>query len=449
MYKLSYYHVVTDVINEPPARPKHILYSTRTGRAVIIAGDILRQIQAGDFSQASDKLLSTLFELEILVPAHENEFESIIGENYASVADPNVASFTLQPGANCQLGCHYCGQKHTKNYMDETIYEKMLTRMDGILAKHSYEHLAITWYGGEPLMAWKQIRDLSPRLIAMARERKVGYMANIITNGLSLKPDIFAELVKDHFVRTYQITVDGTKENHDTRRITKSGEKTFDIIYNNIRDCVNHPYYKEYHCGIAVRCNIDRSNYESILPFIQQVYADGIGDHVKFQFAPIVDWGEVKGSQNSLSNDEFASIEIDWIMELVKRKGDIEIIPGRAYAPCMVVEPNSEVYDAFGNIMPCYEFSYTDMYQTDRHIIGNLKNAEETYSNDVVTRGWFQDVKDGKSWCKTCKYFPVCGGGCPKSWLYGTPACPSFKFNMEDRLVLQYIMESDKLAEVI
>jgi uncharacterized protein len=42
---------------------------------------------------------------------------------------------------------------------------------------------------------------------------------------------------------------------------------------------------------------------------------------------------------------------------------------------------------------------------------------------------------------------PVCGGLCPKSWLEGTPACPSAKFNITERLMLQYALERGALGD--
>ena len=32
---------------------------------------------------------------------------------------------------------------------------------------------------------------------------------------------------------------------------------------------------------------------------------------------------------------------------------------------------------------------------------------------------------------------PVCGGSCPKAWLEGEPACPSFKWHLPTRLLFE------------
>lgn len=449
LFKFSEYSVITDYINEDESNLKRIIYSTRSGRVLVVSDKILQQIQAADYESVPDEVLSTMLKMEFLVPAEENEFSTILEQNYVFNEEPEIASFTLQPGANCQLGCHYCGQKHTKDYLPESLYPKLIARVDEIMSRRKYKALSITWYGGEPLMAIKQIRALSPMLLELAEKYKTKYMADMITNGLSLKPDLFTELVEQCKISKYQITIDGMKENHDTRRITKSGEATYDIIMDNIAKCCALPVYEKNNCIINIRCNIDKSNYESVLPFIQTISESEFASKVSLAFSPIVDWGDVKGSEGALDKTDFAEVEIDWYMEVLKRGIKVDVVPDRSYGPCMVVNSESEVYDAFGNIFPCYEFPYTEMYQTDKHIIGNLRFSSETYNPNVMTRDWFEVVDEGKTWCKKCKFFPVCGGSCPKQWMGGTPACPSFKFNIEDRLILQYIMENEKMQEVI
>jgi len=37
-----------------------------------------------------------------------------------------------------------------------------------------------------------------------------------------------------------------------------------------------------------------------------------------------------------------------------------------------------------------------------------------------------------------CNLYPICGGSCPKHWYDGQIPCPSFKWNIEDRLKLYY-----------
>jgi uncharacterized protein len=115
---------------------------------------------------------------------------------------------TIQPSANCQLGCHYCGQNHTKHYASEPVIDKYHERIEYLLSqKNDYKGLSITWYGGEPLTGYSSILKASEALIGLAERNKIHYVSDMITNGLSLKPSLFKELVLKCKVTNYQITI--------------------------------------------------------------------------------------------------------------------------------------------------------------------------------------------------------------------------------------------------
>ena len=78
-------------------------------------------------------------------------------------------------------------------------------------------------------------------------------------------------------------------------------------------------------------------------------------------------------------------VEMDLIMYASDKGFYIHnIIPERSYEVCMVVNPSSEVYDANGNIYPCWEFPYTPMYENSKHRIGNLNDDKSNYNNNAI-----------------------------------------------------------------
>ncbi|MFN8116787.1 MAG: radical SAM protein [Bacteroidia bacterium] len=447
-FKLSYYTIITDVLDESIQNPIRIIYSTLSGQAITISDSIVQNLINEKFENISNQTLLKLIEFEFIVPHDYEEFPRIIKQNKLSLDDNNVLGVTMQPGANCQLGCHYCGQVHSKNYLSDSLYDSLLTRITHNLSNKNYKSLYVTWYGGEPLMALKQIRDLSSRFKSLADSKGIGYEAGMISNGLSMKNDIFEELVVKHNLRFFQITIDGMAENHDKRRITKTGEKTFDIIFKHVVQMVNNPIYSEYNCLINIRINIDSTNYESVLPFLNLLHENNLQGKVRVQFAPIANWGGNNAGEASLTREDFAVIEIDWLMHAIKLGFNFELIPTRSYQTCMVIDKDQEVYDAYGNIYPCWEFPYTPSYEKGEFLIGNIQKPYETFNENAITRNWYDEVQEGNTWCLKCKFFPVCGGSCPKQWYEGTPPCPSYKVNMEDKLVLQYMIDKNKFKEV-
>jgi uncharacterized protein len=450
-FKLSFYTVITDILDEDATKPQRILYATRTGRAVVLYDEVLENIKSGNYDQIPNKVLFELISIEAIVPANENELESIIENNQAAIDDNRVLGFTIQPGASCQLGCGYCGQKHSKDYMTSDLYTKMIERIKGKIHNKPYNHLDIMWYGGEPLMALKQIRELTPELLSLTKENGMGYSAGMVTNALSLKEDIFYELVTSLNVKSFQITIDGTAEFHDQRRYTKEGSKpTFDIIFNNILKITSRADFEQLGARISIRCNADKNNIEGIIPFIHLLAEHNLQKKIQFYIAPIHDWGDNNAEKElGVAKNDFAELEIDWMIELIKLNFGVSLLPARKQTVCMVVDPDAEVYDAFGNVSTCWEIPYTPVFENSEYVIGNLKSAKEIVTEDIPMRNWNSNIREGKTWCKTCNLLPVCGGSCPKHWLEGNPACPTFKFNIQDRLVLHYINKTQDIKELV
>ena len=224
---------------------KRIIYSTRTSITALIEENIFQELLKNNYSNIESELLDLLFSMEIIIPENENEFEEIMVQNNSMLEVNHHLDLTIQPTANCQLGCHYCAQEHSKVNMADDVYNKTLERVKLKLESNKFKNLSVTWYGGEPLNALTQLKKISTEIIKLCKINNVIYDGSIITNGLSLKPNVFKDLYLNHNVLNYQITLDATAEFHDTRRITKKGEKTFDLIFKNIIDITNLDCYQE------------------------------------------------------------------------------------------------------------------------------------------------------------------------------------------------------------
>ncbi|TWR26806.1 SPASM domain-containing protein [Mucilaginibacter achroorhodeus] len=439
--KLSKYILSTDPLDEVGLYNKQIIFSTRTATSILVDNSLLGNLAVGNYDGIDSELFETLKQKEFLVPVEQDEFAHVISQNKTAKEQGNFLSMTIQPSANCQLGCHYCGQTHSKHYASDAVIDKYYERIVYLLSQKHYDGLAITWYGGEPLTGYSSIKKASEKFIALANERGMTYISDMVTNGLSLKPKLFTELVEVCKVKTFQITIDGTAESHDQRRITKTGEATFDIIMKNIKDVTSMSIYREQRAQINIRVNIDKTNYQYVDPLIDYVKDNGLQRKVSMYFATIVDFGGNDAGKDSLPKNFFADKEIEWLLKCYENDIFISVMPKRQYSVCMAEKQDSEVYDAFGNIYACWEFPYSETYGSGDSLIGNLFFPKETYNTNATLRNWNEILESGATWCKTCTHLPICGGGCPKSWIEGTPACPPFKSNYKDKLLLDYFIK--------
>jgi uncharacterized protein len=449
MHKPSYYTVATPKI-ESKSGNKRIMFSTRSSQAIVVNEDIYENFNQNKLGDLSEDIFAQLVEKQFIVPEAENEIQSIIGENKATIADERMLYEVIQPSAMCQLGCDYCGQEHIKLNTPSHVSQKMIARIRKKLetGKGKYKALRIGWFGGEPLMALQEIRLLTAEFQKMAKEFEIGYGAKVVTNGLSLKEGIFVEAATKLSVDHFEITLDGTAEFHDKRRHTKEGHGTFDLIFNNLLKICNREDYKEMKCTISVRVNVDKRNFEGVSPLIKLLAENKLQDKLSnFYFASVYSWGN-DAHLKSFTKEEFAQLEIDWTIEKFENGFESYLLPGRVKSVCLAVSPVSDMYDAFGNIFNCTEVSYVPIYKETGYVLGNLKNDESTHSKVRPHQQWNDQILANEFQCHSCRMLPVCGGGCPKQWTEGRVACPTSKFNIQEKLILSYMHAEKGIKEL-
>lgn len=447
-YKLSYYTIFTEPFND---RGQRVLFSTRTGKTLVVPPLCYDFLQNDACEAIPEPVLTRLRDIQAVVPRDEDELAGIVAENERAIDSEKTDTLyeVIQPAAMCQLGCYYCGQQHTKDYLDRALMDAVVARVREKASRGTFRRLYIGWFGAEPLMALRQIRELSAEFKALAAERGMTYGAKVVTNGLSLKEGVFQELVREMNVDAIEVTLDGTAEFHDRHRYTKEGGASFDLIFKNLRDILLRDDFPALNCRVTIRCNVDESNVAGVSPLIRLLAEHGLHRRIGY-FYPVgvYAWGN-DAHKKSLTKEEFARREIGWQVEMMRLGYPFSgLLPTRVRKVCMAVSQHSEMYDAFGNRFNCTEVSYVPQYVGTPYVLGNLKKPDAPEPAQRPLADWNQTLLTDRFPCHTCKMLPVCGGGCPKSWHEDMRACPTPKFNIRDRLLLTYALNKNGEADV-
>ena len=444
--KLSYYTIFSEPVNE---KGDFILYCTRSGKAITLPARIRPLLEGNSFDGIPQKMKDELINVKGLVDESEEELLNIVNENKTAISHSSELYEVIQPSAMCQLGCDYCGQEHKKNYLPNDLFEKITARIRKKAASGNYSNIGIGWFGGEPLMALPQIRVLSKELMALSKEIGIPYSAKVVTNGLSLKKNIFYELVNELNVTHIEVTLDGIAPYHDKRRLTKEGHSTFDIIVGNLNDIFNSEAYDKCGCKISIRCNVDGRNAEGVSPLIKLMAEYEWQTKIDYFYVMgVYSWGGNDAHIKSLKKEEFAAMEINWMIEMLEHGFVPSLLPQRQKQVCMAVSKVSEMYDPYGNVFNCTEVSLTSFYNDTPYALGNLKFGEESIATGRPLSDWNDTLLEDKFPCHSCRMLPVCGGGCPKSWHEDMRACPTAKFNIKDRLLLSYVASKTDIAKL-
>lgn len=343
--------------------------------------------------------------------------------NYAA----NTLLLTIAPTRDCNFACPYCFEgNRTASLMTEETEDKIVE----FIKKHkAIQSLALVWYGGEPLLAFERIQSLNAKIQALNKT----YISQIITNGFCLSDTVIREL--DNLKTTsIQITLDGKKETHNSRRYLIGGGETFDTIVANLDNLMA----SNWKGRILLRVNVDNSNCEEFVDvyrFIQNRYPD------KYESQISVYPGFVHGDENPDINCYFNSKDKgQFLVELSEKYGInvLPIFPHLTLGGCTMTKRNAYVIGPEGELYKCW-----NEVGNEKMVIGTI-DSMLNWNMSLVAEGmtgssWLDDEK-----CKACFFFPICDGGCARTRMISKQdgikrdTCSYFKSHLKELLEIHY-----------
>jgi uncharacterized protein len=124
--------------------------------------------------------------------------------------------------------------------------------------------LHFSWFGGEPFIAYDIVHDLMEHANAAARKHGVMFTAAATTNAYNLTEERFVEMDRLG-MQTYQVSLDGDADAHDTTRLRIDGVGTFERIWKNVELFnVLHMAGTVKHGRMLLRLHVHRNNAGSM-----------------------------------------------------------------------------------------------------------------------------------------------------------------------------------------
>ncbi|MGN0710410.1 MAG: radical SAM protein [Anaerovoracaceae bacterium] len=356
-------------------------------------------------------------------------------------SDSNLL-LTIAPTRACNFDCSYCFEhdRHGKPMSDE-VEDKLIRFIKSHRSINNNMH--ITWYGGEPLLAWNRILSIDKRLNDMNRKHTSG----LITNGYLLTEEKVAKLNQLNVVYL-QITLDGVKETHDGRRCLVNGDPTYDVILNNI-DLVMKSDFKGM---LHVRVNVDERNEEEFVQVyksMRQKYPKDFGKRIT------VYPGFVKGDDHADSGCFFDAMrQGEFVQRIYEKYGIIplNVFPKRQSQSCTLTKRKGFVVGPEGELYKCW-----DDVGIPEKVVGTL-DVKANWNMPLIAEGMVACSYLDDPECKECKFFPICNGGCHRIRQknlhreFQDSPCTYFKYNIENLLELYYeqklkMVENQKKAQ--
>lgn len=418
---------------------KHLIYNSLSNSFAEIDIQLYDFLKDKENINLNENILSDvkddLVRMKILVENEKDELNEIKFISDRRRNSDKILNLTILPTLNCNFACTYCFEEHAHQEQMSNEIEDLI--IDKIKEYKTTESLRITWFGGEPLLAFDRMVSLTNKI------KKLGFpfTAGIITNGYLLTEKIIKQLEFLN-IKSIQITIDGMSDTHDSRRKLISGRGTFLKIIENVELLKKI----EPNIPVSIRVNIDDNNKDEFIKVYDFFHKK---NYQKLVVTPafVEDISTSKENPCLFNRQKRA----DFLIYLNKKfnLNFTHFYPLGDRNECGIRNVNTLVIGPRGEL-----YKYWNDVGNDDKIIGGLNNKfKNNYRLLLRYLNGADPFNDEK--CKSCFHFPTCGGGCPYLRLKNEyenenfDTCDYIKDNLESFLVLHYlnkekIMDSTK-----
>lgn len=409
---------------------RYFLYNSMSNSFAELDEDTYRQFESlqgkDEIKIEDEKLLERLKKMKVVV---ESDEDLLLRLKYFSMfrhMDTHKLALTINPTLDCNFACPYCFEgHHPKIYMTDEVEDGIVK----FVKKHKdATSLDVTWFGGEPLLAFGRIETLTAKLLSLGLK----YDAGIITNGYLLDGHVVSRLAALQ-IKSIQVTVDGLAPVHDKRRCLKGGGATFATIIENVKNV--HTACPDI--NLCVRVNVDKTNADDFVELYRMFQQD---DMKGIKFSPaFVD--DIRDTNKCVLNSKE---QYDYVVKLLKEHGIVfsGFYP-KVRMECFVrnanfvsIGPQGELYKCWNDIgNPDKVYGYIDGRITNEHVLLRYLAASDPFEDKA---------------CKECFLLPVCFGGCPYQRIKrdyenkNLDICPSMKEYLRTNLLLHEEIKSSE-----
>ncbi len=330
----------------------------------------------------------------------------------------NMAWFVLT--YNCNFSCPYCYEKEvgTSPIISQSMVDKVFVDNPNI------EYIGL--FGGEPLLNTNM--DIIKYIINKAPNVKY----NIITNGYNLIE--YIDILKSIEILEIQVTLDGTREEHNKSRCLQNGSPTYDKIIDGIKLCV------ENLIPVKIRMNVSQENLQGCLEEKKRIESTKWGKIVKFEMQPLFQCSSLVTNnlyKSLFNNDNENGSTENQIFKKLLPISDF-LYNGTKLTPTLKTcdrDGRNRFYDSYGNIYNCIL------------AVGQAKKAIGQYYPEFCLKEKSFHTRDITTIdrCKGCQNSLLCGGGCPNELPEEadmfSPNCHSFLNEINNIVPLIYKMK--------
>lgn len=333
------------------------------------------------------RLTEKLKDSGFLVGQSVDEYETALSVLAQAGESQDSFHLIINPTLQCNFNCWYCYEHHHPSMMEPQTISSVCCFITLLCSK--IRHLTISFFGGEPLLGFKQvIKPILEFASVECKSKGVGLEANATTNGYLFSSSNIGWL-KSHGFTHAQITIDGNKSLHDKTRHLPDGSGTFEKIIANIRLLALEGI------GIILRFNYTGANIESFKDIATELkdLPDIAKSKIRISMHRV--WQEADISPRILEN----------VSQTFHRVG-LQASPMLFGQVCYGDKRNSVVVNYNGDLFKCTAADFS-IDPRDGFL---SEDGIPIWENDSLEKRMAN--KFSNPHCRDCRVFPICHGGC-------------------------------------
>ncbi|MBN1776015.1 MAG: thioether cross-link-forming SCIFF peptide maturase [Clostridiales bacterium] len=372
-------------------------------------------------------------------------FAPVIQADYSTLYPdgPIIKAMCLHICHDCNMRCRYCFAgtgdygTHKRSMLSVETGKKAVDFL--IAASGNRHHLDIDFFGGEPLLNWPVVVELTDYCEQASIKTGKDIRITITTNALLLDREK-TDFINAH-MKNCVLSIDGRPEIHNKMRPGIGGKPTYEPISENIRKFIvsrensDFAYHEYYVRGTFTRHNLDFS--EDVRHIADHLNAR----HISME--PVVsapDTGyDIREEDIDIINNEY-----ERLAEYIDAKKNCDR-PVHFFHFRMDFEGGPCVYKRLkgcgvgseyvavtpeGDIYPCHQFVGEEAFKMGNvHDMDRITDAKghiqhgkfiEDILDPDVRKMFFERLMPDRPECKKCFARYHCGGGCAANRYYST-----------------------------
>lgn len=372
---------------------------------------ILNANHEQNVSPAADPLFKSLLDYKFLVGSLFDELEYFKFGYFQSIYRSALITMVL-PTLNCNFDCPYCFEYKQDISLNDETTEQYLNWVRSRLQNKTHFH--ITWFGGEPLLAFARMKYITERAISLCVNNKCNYSASVTTNGYLLTEKVIKQL-EPMKISNVHITLDGPERTHDILRRTRKGDASYARILRNIESWCS---LFTSHLPLTIRINVTDGNIDHI-PEIFANLSDNAKRRTRIYFRYV--WSnEVCNhhvfASHSKDRDSFMPLANLYTIASAVGCNIDNPIDEINFGYCEVDSANHFCIDPRGYIYLCAHTFKPE--EAIGHVSKDFNEEQLSHYCKWINLSPFNDHD-----CLKCIILPLCKGGCRKSRFNGKRAC--------------------------